>query len=141
LSDGATPLSILAGAPIGLAATHRREILLTRQLPGSVEEVWEFLTSPEQIRCWLAGRGCSLSSEAERSIGESFVRTCPSVALDRRQLQRFEPPRLLSFTWMDMMGRTDRLRRMEHLLVTVELAPHGDGVLLMLTLVPLLSAR
>ncbi|CAM2800885.1 SRPBCC family protein [Rariglobus hedericola] len=110
------------------------EVRLVRTLPGPIERIWQYLTDPAKRARWFAGGSCepkaggkndlvfkhqNLSPDEEppeqykQMNAEGF--TMPSTIL------RFEPPRLLSYTFDDSSE------------VTFELTPQGDQVILVLT--------
>lgn len=94
----------------------RHGVRLERRLPGSLEEVWTFLTAADQLERLLTGR----------EGGQSTPRR-------RGEFRRAEPPRLLTFTWMDTLSGADGPKHL-HFLVTVELTSENDAVRLALTI-------
>src|SRR3984957_20379002 len=101
---------------------------IQRLLPGSIERVWEYLTTSELRRKWLA------AGEMEMKVGATFElvwrndqltnppgQRPPGFGDERRMQSRItelEPPRKLAFTWE---GSGD---------VSFELEPKGNEVLL-----------
>lgn len=109
-----------------------------RLLPGTVEEVWAFLTDPRQLAQWLA------SAEFEAWIGGKItlhwnVFDHPSACdgeetTSHGTVLEYDPPRRLSFTWKEVGVESGALSaRKPPSVVTIELRPHGGGVLLTLT--------
>lgn len=118
------PLNGSTAAHVVFPASHasvRRSahgMLLERRLPGGLDEVWNFLTSVDQLGLLLTGRG----------EGEAARRR-------RGEILRAQPPRLLSFVWPDTMLSAGG-PRCRNLLITVELTAEGDTVRLVLTIEP-----
>lgn len=111
------------------------ELRIVRLLPGPIERVWAFLTDPEKRARWFAGgvteprpggkvefamRHANLSPGETAPPKYAKVQD-PGVNFDGRVL-RYEPPRLLSYTFGDDDSQ-----------VTFELTPQGGQVLLVLT--------
>jgi uncharacterized protein YndB with AHSA1/START domain len=113
------------------------EVRLERRLPGPIERVWAYLTDPEKRGLWLAPgpleprlggtleldfRHADLSPrqaptpERYRSMDETHRVVC--------RVTRWEPPRLLSYSWGEEAQPSE---------VTFELTPVGDEVHLILT--------
>jgi uncharacterized protein YndB with AHSA1/START domain len=119
--------------------TDANTLRLQRQLPGSIERVWSYLTDSDLRRRWLASgtmplqagasfelvwRNDELSgSAAERPDGfpEESRATCQFIDVD--------PPRRMRYIWPGV-GE-----------VCIELEPHGDGVMLTLTHRQLIGER
>jgi uncharacterized protein YndB with AHSA1/START domain len=114
-------------------------VRLERILPGPVERVWEYLTDSEKRGKWLAsgeleprvgGRvelkflHSSLSPHVEETP-ERFKKYECGVGFVGR-VTRYEPPRLLSYTWAGEKEGEDSE-------VTFELSPQGEKVLLTIT--------
>jgi uncharacterized protein YndB with AHSA1/START domain len=118
--------------------TEPGAIRFERLMPGPIERVWAYLTESDKRGKWLA------SGEMEPRIGGKVelnfnhrnlsLETAPpperykQIESGHRMLgamTRFEPPRLLSFTWQEGAGPASE--------VTVELTPAVDAVLLVLT--------
>lgn len=93
-------------------------ILLERRLPGTLEEVWNFLIRHDQLGPLISGQ------EAAGSAGRSD-----------HGLLFIEPPRLLAFPWNSVIpaGESGRERAF---LVTVELTPDSNAVRLRLSVAP-----
>lgn len=107
---------------------------LERLLPGPIERVWAFLTESEKRSRWLAAGDMELKPggkvELDFNHGILSSESTPAKYRDMPmsftgRLLRCEPPKLLSFTWMESHG--------EHSEVTFELAPRGDQVALTIT--------
>lgn len=110
-----------------------------RLLPGPIERVWSYLTQSERRGTWLAPgemelrvggrvelrfRHADLSPASREPTPERFKRYEEGHAMYGR-ITHFDPPRLLSYTWG---GDSD-----EDSVVTFELVPQGEDVLLILT--------
>ena len=106
-----------------------------RLLPGPIERVWQYLVDSDKRGLWLASgaleprvggtielrfENARLSSEP---VPERYKRHA-GVFEGRERITRFEPPRVLAFTWTGGEGVSE---------VTFELAPVGDRVRLLLT--------
>ena len=107
---------------------NSRTVRFERLLPGPIERVWGYLTEPELTADWFA------EAEIEpREGGEVELRIVVEQVPERKlsgnvvhgTVMAYEPPRTLSYTWNDDNG--------SDALLTFELEPHGDGVLLSLT--------
>lgn len=113
----------------------RGELRIVRLLPGSVERLWEFLTDPEKRARWICGGVTEPKAGGKVEFAMHHSKLSPSetppekwahvhepgVTFEGRVL-RYEPPRVLSYTF----GADDSV-------VTFELTPQGDQVLLVLT--------
>jgi uncharacterized protein YndB with AHSA1/START domain len=113
-------------------------IRFERLLPGPVERVWAFLTESDKRGQWLAW------GEMEPRVGSDFELRFHHVELSankapipekwkkienghrgQHRVTRFEPPRVLAFSWGDGAGQGSE--------VTFELTPQGEKTLLVLT--------
>jgi uncharacterized protein YndB with AHSA1/START domain len=117
--------------------TEARTVRLQRVLPGPIERVWAYLTESDKRGRWLASgamelrvggrvqlnfRNSELTPHAETPPERFRSEGCSTF---RGRITRFDPPRLLSYTWGE-----DRKDPSE---VTFELTPQGENVLLELT--------
>ena len=114
--------------------TGPAEVRLVRTLPGPIERVWEYLTDPEKRSRWFAGgpmelrKGGKLTfhfrhknlAPDETPPEEHKCHHDPSDSMDG-VVTRFEPPRVLAFTF----GADSD--------ATFELTPQGEDVLLVVT--------
>lgn len=115
--------------------TEPGTVRIERMLPGPVERVWDYLTSSEKRRLWLAGgtmelrpggtvehlfRHPELSAEPTPEPFREFD-TSPVML---GEVTECDPPRLLAYTWPGDNGASE---------VTFELFPEGKQVLLVLT--------
>lgn len=109
-------------------------VRLERLLPGPVERVWSFLTESGQRARWLASGHMELKTggKVELNFAHDTLSHEPTPEKYRGmpmtftgEVLRCEPPRLLTFTWMEFQG--------VHSEVTFELAPRGEQVLLTIT--------
>lgn len=110
------------------------EVRLVRNLPGPIERVWDFLTVPEKRARWFAG-GSTEPREGGKLVLHFHHKnlapdeTPPETYKDAHEngfempctILRWEPPRVLSYTFDDDSD------------VTFELTPNGDKVVLVLT--------
>jgi uncharacterized protein YndB with AHSA1/START domain len=113
--------------------TEPRTVRLERVFPGPIERVWAYLTDSEKRGKWLApgemelrvGGRVSLAFNnnnlsADKDTPERFKsKECPKI---EGKVTRYEPPRLLAFTWGQEFGE-----------VTFELTPKGKDVLFVVT--------
>ena len=108
-----------------------------RLLPGPIERVWAYLTEPEKRARWLAGGTMELREGGRVTLEfqHKSLRAVPEPTPERYKeyedgstttghITRCEPPRLLSFTWIETAGESH---------VTFELEPRGKDVRLVLT--------
>jgi uncharacterized protein YndB with AHSA1/START domain len=113
--------------------TEPRTVRLERVFPGPIERVWAYLTDSEKRGKWLApgemelrvGGRVSLvfnndNLSADKDRPERFKNPgCPTI---EGRVTRYEPPRLLAFTWGEGFGE-----------VTFELTPKNGEVLFVVT--------
>jgi uncharacterized protein YndB with AHSA1/START domain len=110
------------------------EVRLIRTLPGPIERVWDYLTDPEKRARWFAGGLCEPKVGGKNDLIFQHKNLSPNEEPPAQYKQmndegfkmpsvilRFEPPRLLSYTFDDASD------------VTFELTPQGKDVLLVLT--------
>ncbi len=110
------------------------EVRLIRTLPGPIERVWDFLTDPEKRARWFAGGPMEPRPGGKVSLHFQHKNLAPDeVPPDHYKdvhengfempgtILRWEPPRLLSYTFDDDSD------------VTFELTPAGQNVVLVLT--------
>lgn len=118
--------------------TEPGTIRFERLLPGPVERVWVYLTESEKRGKWLASgkmeprvgghvelnfRHADLSPHDERPP-DKYKHMEGGTGFTGR-VTRYEPPRLLSYTWGEGTGEESE--------VTFELTQKGEKVLLVLT--------
>lgn len=122
---------IEAGIPEHLfgKVVNDHTVRFERLLPGPIEEVWNYFSSPEHLSSWLA------STNIEPRLGGRI-----ELNFDRSQMSEgklnggriiglingFEPLRKIAFSWMDITDDLDSA-------VSVELADHGDQTSVVLT--------
>lgn len=109
-----------------------------RLLPGPIERVWAYLVEPDKRAAWLAGGPmdghegggvalhffhADLTPHAEEIPARH--RGCENGAEVRGRVVRWEPPRVLAFTWDETTSHPSE--------VTFSLAAEGDRVRLELT--------
>jgi uncharacterized protein YndB with AHSA1/START domain len=113
-------------------------IRFERLVRGPIERVWAYLTEPDKRGRWLAAGpmepwvGGAVELHFDHRLLSSATAPPPErykqVEHGHRMLgrvTRFEPPRLLSYSWQEGAGEASE--------VTFELAQRGDAVLLVLT--------
>lgn len=115
-------------------ATASDTVRLERVLPGPIERVWAYLTESEKRGQWLAsgnmemreGGKVELVFDHDRLSDERYPEDYKKYKGARYggRVRRFEPPRVLAYTWSDDGHSSE---------VTFELSPQGDDVLLVLT--------
>ena len=88
----------------------RRAVRFERLYDATPEELWGALTLPEQLARWLA------PAEFEPRVGGRIVLRFEEDDVMHGEVLRFEPPRLLEYSW----------REQEESVVTFELRPEGD---------------
>jgi uncharacterized protein YndB with AHSA1/START domain len=109
---------------------------MERLLPGPIERVWAYLTEPEKRAVWLAAGPMELREGGRVELRFRHADLSPQTAPIPERMKalegghtqigtitRFDPPRLLSYTWGDP-GNSE---------VTFELTPQGEKVLLVVT--------
>lgn len=94
---------------------------LTRVLPASPERVWQAFTDPVVLAAWFWPQRFATTVQADVRIGGRYVIDGPGagMAVGGRYVS-VEPPTRLAFTWR-WQGAP------EETLVTLQLAPAGDG--------------
>jgi uncharacterized protein YndB with AHSA1/START domain len=74
---------------------------------ASADEVWKALTTPEVIKRWFFG----VETETDWKVGSPLVHRGEwqgKPYVDKGEIVRFEPPRLLVHThWSDLSGKPD----------------------------------
>ena len=79
-------------------------IRFERLLPGPVERVWDYLTRPESLATWLA------EGEIDPRVGgqvelrfdvQEVPERAKAGAIIRGVVARWEPPRVLAYSWVD----------------------------------------
>jgi len=112
-------------------------IRFARLLPGPIERVWDYLTKPDCLAAWLAPGEVDL-----RVGGQVELRFNVQEAPDRARVgaiirgvvTRFEPPRVLAYSWTDASpSRPPAENPVPDSIVTFELEARGEDVLLVLT--------
>lgn len=110
-----------------------RTIRVERLLPGPIESVWAFIYKPEKRAQWFAGGLLEpkVGGKAELIFNhpnitdeptpENFKQHCENITAHER-VTHYEPPRLLGYTFGG--GKS---------VVTFELTPKGEDVLLVIT--------
>jgi uncharacterized protein YndB with AHSA1/START domain len=114
--------------------TGRGEVRLVRILPGPIERVWDYLTDPEKRARWFAGGPMEPKQGGKYELFFHHKNLTPDETppAEFKQVQdpgvkmagtilRWEPPRVLSYTFDDESD------------VTFELTPQGKNVQLVLT--------
>ncbi|HVS51045.1 MAG TPA: SRPBCC family protein [Opitutaceae bacterium] len=114
--------------------TGQGEVRIVRLLPGPIERVWDYLTDPEKRARWFAGGPMEpkQGGKVELFFHHKNIAPDETPPEDHKQVQdpgfkmaatvlRWEPPRVLSYTFDDESD------------VTFELTPQGKNVQLVLT--------
>jgi uncharacterized protein YndB with AHSA1/START domain len=77
-------------------------------IQASAEDVWKALTTPELIKQWFFG----VETETDWKVGSPLVHRGEYQGkpyVDKGEIVRFDPPRLLVHThWSDVSGTPDR---------------------------------
>ncbi|HEU4642162.1 MAG TPA: SRPBCC family protein [Gemmatimonadaceae bacterium] len=107
-----------------------------RLLPGPVERVWEFITEPGHLAAWLAD--ASVEARAGGQVRLRFdVSEAPepddAAGVILGTITRWEPPRLVAYTWMAPADEAASVEGMPQPEVTFELSEQGTRVRLVLT--------
>ena len=109
------------------------EYRVTRLVPAPVEEVFRAWTDPAVMRRWFGPGEATAEIEADARPGGTYrfvLRRADGGPLAvSGSYREVDPPRRLSFTWAWEEGGPDDVES----LVTVELAPAGDGTEMTLT--------
>ncbi len=111
-------------------------VRMERTLPGSVEQVWEYLTDPDKRGTWLASGAMELRVGGAVTLAFNFRRLTEEVTPERFRpyetghvqsghVTQCEPPHLLCFTWNEKNGQGSEVR--------FELQAQGKRTLLILT--------
>jgi uncharacterized protein YndB with AHSA1/START domain len=100
-------------------------LTLTRRLRQPVAKVWSAIATPARIADWMGAEWLS-DPAAPLSVGARFdFRFRHSDLPSEGRVLRFEPPRLIEFTWFENLPSSGR--------VEWALEPDGEGCLLTLT--------
>ncbi|MEO6993830.1 MAG: SRPBCC family protein [Lacunisphaera sp.] len=110
------------------------EVRLVRTLPGPIERIWEYLTDDEKRSRWFAGGTMEKRQGGKMELSflhktiapgetppEQFKKVHETGFKMPGTILRWEPPRVLSYTFDDDSD------------VTFELTPEGNQVVLVLT--------
>ena len=105
------------------------QVRVERRLAAAPERVFDAFVDPGVLGTWMGGTGELLRSETDARPGGSFTLTVRREAgpvVHEGEYLVFDRPRRLAFTWRlpDFSADAD--------LVSVDLAPDGDGCLLTL---------
>jgi uncharacterized protein YndB with AHSA1/START domain len=100
-----------------------------RVLPGPIERVWEFLTSPGRLPSWF-GDGM-----IGPHVGGAVTLMGGHV---RGTVTRWQPPTQLAYTW-NVFSPGETTSRYPESYLTIELETRGDEVVLRLTHLPVLE--
>jgi uncharacterized protein YndB with AHSA1/START domain len=134
VTPGATPET--PGNADYVTFPERAAVRFERLLPGPIERVWTYLIDPQKRATWFAGGPMELKDggKVELHFDHNRISSEPTPKRDGEgggrethhgQIIRCEPPRLLSFTWLEDIG--------DHSETTFELTPKGQEVLLVVT--------
>ena len=105
---------------------------IKRVLPGPIERLWTYITDPEKREKWFGAGPMEMRVGGQVGLQFRFNRlssekTPPGEAAEcdlNGRVTRWEPPRLLSYTWGAESNPSE---------VTFELFPRGRDVLLVIT--------
>ncbi|WP_438481811.1 SRPBCC family protein [Oleiharenicola lentus] len=110
------------------------EVRLVRTLPGPIERIWEYLTDPEKRARWFADGTTEPKAGGKLNLVFQHKNISPNEEPPAQYKKmndeghamactvlRWEPPRVLSYTFDDDSD------------VTFELTPEGKNVILVLT--------
>lgn len=110
------------------------EVRIVRTLPGPIERIWEYLTDPEKRARWFAGGPMEQKNGGKVELFFQHKNIAPNEEPPEQYKKvhetgftmpgtvlRWEPPRVLSYTFDDNSD------------VTFELTPEGKNVVLVLT--------
>jgi len=105
---------------------------IKRMLPGPIERLWTYITDPEKRQKWFGAGPMEMRVGGQVGLQFRFSRlssekTPPGEADEcdlNGRVTRWEPPRLLSYTWGEESNQSE---------VTFELFPRGREVLLVIT--------
>jgi uncharacterized protein YndB with AHSA1/START domain len=114
-----------ADAQFGKAPMVRFE----RMLPGPIERVWAFVTTPERLPAWF-GKGV-----IEPRVGGNVSLLDGHI---RGVVTQWRPPRRLTYTW-NVFSPGEAESPYPESYLTIELEPRGDRVHLTLTHLPVLE--
>jgi uncharacterized protein YndB with AHSA1/START domain len=118
-------------------ATAPDTVRLERRLPGPVERIWAYLTDSELRGKWLATGameprvGGRVELHFEHARLSEVIESVPAKYAGQEvsdvagRVVRWEPPRVLAYTWGESHGGESE--------VTFELTPLGDEVQLVVT--------
>lgn len=103
-------------------------IRFERQLSGSIERAWEYLTQGEYLARWLLAGSIEPREGGAVNLGEGHIRGV---------VTQWQPPRRLTSTW-NVYNPGETVSGFPETYVTLELEPAGDGVRLVLSHRPIL---
>jgi len=78
-------------------------IRFERILPGSIEQAWHYLTSPEGIAAWLYA-GATIDHKAGGRIALQFAEKDPDsrhLYVVRGRISEYVAPKLIAYTWFE----------------------------------------
>jgi uncharacterized protein YndB with AHSA1/START domain len=114
-----------ADAQFGKAAM----VTLERVLPGPIERVWEFLTTPERLPAWFGNGTIEPREGGIVSLLDGHIRGVVS---------QWKPPRRLAYSW-NVFSPEETASSYPESYLTLELEPRGDQVHLTLRHLPVLD--
>jgi uncharacterized protein YndB with AHSA1/START domain len=100
-----------------------------RVLPGPIERVWEFLTSPDRLPGWFG------DGTLEPRVGGNVTLMGGHV---RGTVTRWQPPTQLAYTW-NVFSPGETVSSYPESYLTIELETRGSDVVLRLTHLPVLA--
>src|SRR5689334_15338678 len=113
----------------------QRTVRLERILPGPIERVWAYITEEDKRAKWLCSGQWDLRAGGKITLVFNNATLSSDKETPERfkegqcremdgEIVRYEPPRLLSFTWNTAEEPSE---------VTFELTPKGNEVLFVVT--------
>lgn len=88
--------------------TSGDSLVLERFLPGTVEQVWRYLTEPSHLKLWLAGGTVDLRVGGKLQLDFDLIE-CPGRetihGLMEGTITELDPPGLLTYTWGESGSR------------------------------------
>jgi len=104
-------------------------VRFVRLLPGPIERVWEFISTPKRLPEWFGGGRIDSRLGGTVELMDGHIRGV---------VTQWEPPRRLAYTWNVFSPGETRSAYPESYL-TLELEPAGDQVRLTLSHLPVLE--
>jgi uncharacterized protein YndB with AHSA1/START domain len=123
-------LPLIDGSSANLGTViDKNTVRFERLLPGSVEQVWQYLSQPDRISEWLATANLEprVGGRVELNFDtEEMPERKVNGARIRGLVSRFEAPHTLAYSWIDTQTALESN-------VLFELTAQGDETMLVLT--------